>query len=74
MYCLQCAARHGHCMYHGILCCAASAVEYITIQEQQDVHNTYCIYSSVLLHSLSCHPRIPPSVEYRYIGGANAEV
>ena len=37
---------------------------------------TFTIYIIVfmLFPSLLCHSRIPPSVEYRYIGQTNAEV
>ena len=44
----------------------------LSIYKVYTVHIVY--YSSVLLHSLFCHPSIPPSLEYHYIGGANAEV
>ena len=36
---------------------------------------TYSLYIDIMpLSSLFCHSRIPPSVEYRYIGQTNAEV
>ena len=36
---------------------------------------TYRLYIDIMpLPSLLCHSRIPPSVEYRYIGQANTEV
>ena len=36
---------------------------------------TYRLYIDIMpLPSLLCHSRIPPSVEYRYIGQTNAEV
>ena len=53
----------------------AAKIVCITIQQQLVTRCTqYIFYSSVLLQSLFCHPRIPPSVEYHYIGGANVEV